>query len=45
MITAAVMLPMVGWMLWGAMKLARLEQRIAAIEHQLDMIIKMLTRV
>jgi hypothetical protein len=48
----AIVLPLAGWILWGSMRLAKLEQsvqnlhdRIAQIERQLELLVRMLTKV
>jgi hypothetical protein len=48
----AIALPLLGWILWGSMRLARLEQsvqnlhdRIGQMERQLELLVRMLTKV
>jgi len=51
-VAGALALPMLGWLLWGSMRLAKLEQaianlhdRIGQIERQLELLVRMLTKV
>jgi len=51
-IAGAIAIPVIGWMLWGSMRLAKLEQaitnlhdRIGQMERQLELLVRMLTKV
>jgi len=51
-LVGAIALPLAGWILWGSMRLAKLEQsvqnlhdRIGQMERQLELLVRVLTKV
>ena len=51
-LVGTIALPLAGWILWGSMRLAKLEQsvqnlhdRIGQMERQLELLVRMLTKV